>query len=710
MNKEPLGLYLFRLLLIIGLFTFIVMLYWSSLLIEQDLKQIQNNITQQKNDILGMRSDLDKVRQSIMSGSFNIKNETSSDKTPSTLKSHVDSSYPNLLTEDPFYAKTLPNLLGPNFKPHGIRREATIGKPQNLHPFTNWAQIAEWISLCSISVATQHFGIYETLAPEGAFKMELRSDKDGNPEYWLHLRQDIFWQPLKKEFFAADIDLAPMFFQRHPVTAHDYKFYFDSIMNTHIGEPQAVSLRTYYGDVKEIEVIDDYTLIVRWKTEEVADEIGKIKSQMKYSAKLWTTALRPLASFVYKYFADGSKIITDDANPNTYRTNPVWAQNFSHHWANNIIVSCGPWMFDGFTDREIRFKRNPDYPLINSPLVDSYEIKFKDSPDAIWEEFKTGTLDLFIVPASQLIEVDRFLKSAPYQAQRSKGLGINRLNYYDRSYSYIAWNETNNELFKSKKVRQALTMAIDRKRIIEQNLNGMGVETTGTFYRYSPSYNNSIVPYPYNINKAKELLAEEGWYDSNGDGILDKVINGKSVPFQFKLTYYVKNPNSKSICEYVTTALKEIGIICQMEGVDLADLSAAVDNKSFDALFLAWGLGTPPEDPKQLWYSASSNEKGSSNTIGFSNPQIDAIIDTLTYEYKKKKRLELYHKFDVILYDEAPYVFLYTPKATFVYRDYLQNVFIPAERQDLIPGANVGEPISSIFWIKENPLDESSQL
>ena len=58
-------------------------------------------------------------------------------------------------------------------------------------------------------------------------------------------------------------------------------------------------------------------------------------------------ALRPLAGFVYKYFADGKKILEEDQDPNAYRTSSVWAQNFSQHWAKNIIPSCGPWISMG---------------------------------------------------------------------------------------------------------------------------------------------------------------------------------------------------------------------------------------------------------------------------------------------------------------------------------------------------------------------------
>lgn len=697
MNKEPIGLYIFRFIVGFGLFAFMAMLYWSSTLVEDNLKRLRTEISQLKSDVFTVRTEVDKIHDEISKASFpRSENKPGDPPKPNEEKG----AFENLLTEDPFYAKTLPDMLGKDFIPHGIRKEATIGKPEHLHPFSNWSQIAAWNNMCTVSIAGQHFGIYETLSPDMATRMELREDDQGRPEYWIFLRKNVFWQPLRPDQFAKDVVLAPTFLEKHPVTAHDFKFYFDAIMNPRVQEAQAVALRTYYGDIQEIKVIDDYTLVVRWKTEKVKDENGEEKLRMKYSSKSLTASLKPLASFVFQYFPDGTKIVQDDADPETYRNNSVWAQNFSQHWAKNVIVSCGAWLFDSMTEREIRFQRNHNHYDRYAVLVEGLEIKFKNSPDAIWEEFKSGSLDLDQLPSNQIAEAERFMQSEPYFAQKKVGLGINRLDFIDRSYTYVGWNEAN-PLFKSKRVRQALTMAIDRKRIIDRYLNGMGVETTGTFFRYSPSYDPSIKPYPFDIHKAKAILEEEGWFDSDGDGIIDKMIDGKRVPFQFTLMYYVKNSTSKSIAEYIATTLKEVGILCKTNGVDIADLSASFDDKSFESILLAWALGSPPEDPNQLWHSSGAKEKGSSNAIGFANPEIDRLIEKLEYEYDPEKRIKLYHQFDTILYEESPYTFLYTPKAALFYRVYLQNVFIPADRQDLIPGANVAEPQSSIFWIKE---------
>jgi peptide/nickel transport system substrate-binding protein len=696
MNQEPIGLYIFRFVLGIGLFAFMAMVYWSSVIVEQDLKFMQGDVLQIKNDLMALRSDIDKVRTDILQSL--LERTSTTHPFPSPQKPILPAT--NLLTPDPFYTTTLPKLLGPHFQPHGTRKEASIGKPQNLHPFSNWSQVASWNALCTVALVGQEVGKYETFTPEMALAMELRHTSDGLPEYWLFLRQDVFWQPLNPNHFPADVELAPFFLHQHHVTAYDFKFYYDAIMNPYVEEEEAVALRNYFNDIEEVRVVNDFTLVVRWKTKKIKEENGKENLKMKYLSKSLTGSLRPLARFVYQYFSDGSKILADDADPNTYRTSLIWAQNFSHHWASNVIVSCGPWLFDGMTDREIRFKRNPNYYDPYAVLVDAYEIKFRDSPDAIWEEFKVGSLDLVDLPPDLLSELDRFLQSTHYKKQSQQGFGIKRLDYLARSYNYIGWNEAK-PLFSSRKVRQALTMAIDRERIIRQNLNGMGFQTTGTFFPFSPSYDSSLKPYPFDPDQARLLLQEEGWYDSQGEGIIGKFINGKYVPFRFTLTYYVKNPTVKAICDYIATALKEIGIDCNLNGVDIADLSAIFEDKNFDAVFLGWALETPPEDPKQIWYSAGAKEKGSSNAISFANTEVDQIIEQLEYEYDPKKRIELYHRFDAIIYEEVPYTFLYTPKIALIYRDYLQNVFIPADRQDLIPGANVGEPVPSIFWIRE---------
>lgn len=722
MNKEPLGLYIFRFILGFGLFAFMCMLYWSSTIVEGHLESLRSEISQVRNDIFALRSDNEKSRSDILEAILKEQNHLqevflqgafcaskAAGLTLPALDGHAKKmdeqtaaveKYPNLLSDDPFYLKALPKLLGKDFFPGGVQHTATVGRPDNLHPFTNWSQVAAWHDLCNVSAARSEFGKYETFSPDMAFRIEERlNEKTQKPEFWVFLRDQVFWQPLKQDFFPPGSRLAPQFLRKNQVTAEDYKFFVDAMMNPFVQEPGAVSLRTYYESLEEIEVVDKLTFIARWKTTLVKDKDGKEALKVKYMAKQMTGGLRPLAAFVYQYFMDGKKIIEEDSAKDAYRTNSVWAQNFSQHWAKNVIVSCGPWVFDGMTDRQISFKRNQDFYSTDAALTEGIETEFKDSPDNVWQEFKNNRLDSYGLQPGQLGEFKEFLNSGGYKEQTAQGASINRLDYVSRSYSYIGWNEAR-PYFAHAKVRRALTMAIDRRRIIQENLNGLGIEINGTFYRYSPAYDASIIPWPYDPVQARRFLEEEGWYDSNGDGVIDKLIDGKRIPFRFTLTYFVKNPTIKSVVEYIATALKEVGIDCRLNGVDVADLSSVFDDKEFDAVCLGWALGTPPDDPRQLWYSSGAKEKGSSNAIGFTNREIDAIIDQLDYEYDADKRTVLYHKFDRIIHEEQPYTFLYTPKTALLYREYLKNVFIPADRQDLVPGANIAEPDPSIFWLK----------
>lgn len=658
---------------------FALMLYWSSINQEKTLFDIKEQLVQIKKEI--------HHQQSAPPALTTTKTEVVVTERP-----HIDPALPNLLEEDPFYEKTLPGMLGKDFIPHGMFHSGTLGKPDNLLPLSNWLTVSTWNGMCSISLARSAFGFYETFCPYGAIKIEER----GEQEYWIHLREGVYWEPLKKDFFPPNFNLAETFLERHPVTSHDYKFYFDALMNPYNQESGAVALRGYLDDIEELRVIDDYTFVVKWKLKDFTQADGTVVKKKKYVAKLLTGSLTPLPVHVFQYFADGKKIVEDDSDPNTFRTDSVWAQNYRQHWAKNIIISCGPYIFDGMTDREIKFVKNRNFYNPLMALVEGFKVEFKDSTDNIWQDFKLGINDSHSLIPDELLQYHDFIQSDVYKKQPYR---ILELEFLMRAYNYIAWN-SNNPLFSTKKVRRALTMAIDRQRIINKNLNGMGEEIHGSFFKYSPSTDPSISPWPYDVQAAKRLLEEEGWYDSDGDGIIDKMIDGVRTPFKFAITYYVKNGSSKSVSEYIVSALREIGIDGRLNGVDITDLTTIVEDKTFDALYMGWSLGTPPEDPNQLWSSEWAKEKGSSNIVGFANPDADKIIRQLEFESNPEKRKELYYAFDRIIYDEQPYTFLFSPKTLFLYRNYLQNVFIPADRQDLVPGANVTEPDSSIFWIK----------
>ncbi|MBS0654182.1 MAG: permease [Verrucomicrobia bacterium] len=678
MKESPRSYLLFRFLFSLLVLVLLLLLYWSFNLQEERLRDIEETLKFIMHDQQAQKMS---------------KREEYTGQVPA-----AKSEGPNLLVPDPYFRITLPTLLGPDFVPKGTLRMGTLGKPDNLHPFSPWAQVAEWMSYCQGSASEPQVGFYETLAQDFAWKIEERpSDRADHTSFWVYLRDDLFWQPLSQSDFPGPMLLSPHFLQKHQVTAKDFQFYWQAISNPHNDAAGAVALRTLLCDIDNVDVVDDLTFVVTLKLLPSKEANGKTKFLLPYTSHFYVAQLRPLASFVYQYGPDGQKICPDDASSDFYAKSLIWAGNFSMHFASRVIVSCGPWIFDGMSERQIRFRRNPDYYSPVHALYEAIEVYFFDSVDAIWRDFLDQKIDLCQVAPQNFIELTRYLQSQEYADQNKQGSSIKKLEFLQRGFSYVAWNE-NRQFFQNKRVRQALTHAIDRSQLIRQNLSGQAIEITGPFFYDSDDYDRALPPYSYDPARARDLLAQEGWYDSNGDGVIDKMVDGERVDFHFVLTYFVKDLSAKSICEAISDFMKAVGIDCQIQGLDVADLSASIDDKSFDALFLAWQLSAPPEDPRQLWHSEWAAQRGSSNMIGFRNSEVDRIIDRLQFTYDPEKRKELYRDLDKIFYDEQPYTFLFTRKSTLVHWSWIHNIFIPRERHDLIPGAVVEQPVFLYSW------------
>lgn len=684
------------------------MIYWSSLEKETQLLELRRQVVDLNNELSSL----------INNWQFqNLHQKQLKEVKSAPLTSSKDVI--SLFQPDPFYESTLPKLINQHFRIAGRRVQPFLTKPDNFHPLNNNAQISQLWDLCMRSMGRTHVGFYDRLAPSLATQIELRPraqyakdhsiqtlEKTG--EFWVFLRQDLFWDRVNISMFPDGFKLHDHFLQKQPVTAWDVKFYYDAIMNPHVEQGGAIAQREFFQDIESLDVIDDYTLRVRWKLKTVPG--NSQEKAMIYAAKFRVAGLRPLPRFVYQYYPDGSKIVEDDSHPDTYRTNSVWAQVFMDHWAQNVIIGCGDWILSAKTSNEMLFKRNTFAPDPYGALNEELDFRIRESPDGMWQDFKDNITDLCPLGATQQPEKERFLTSETYKKQQVlPGNTIHELRYVSRAFTFIGWN-LKHPLFQQKRVRQALTMAIDREGIIRQILSGQGVVTTGPFHIASPSYDKTIQAYPYDPIHAAQILEELGWKDTDRDGIRENVIESQKVIFSFHLTYFVKNPIGKMICETVAESLRKVGIQCILNGLDIADFSKSMDEKSFDAFFMGWLLGPPPESIRQLWHSSSATSYGSSNCVGFQNPRSDEIIELLDYTYDNPARISLYHEMHRILHDEQPYTFMYCPISVLLHRDRLKNVFLPIERQDLIPGAQSAEPQMRLFYIDPQEAMHRSEV
>ncbi len=306
---------------------------------------------------------------------------------------------------------------------------------------------------------------------------------------------------------------------------------------------------------------------------------------------------------------------------------------------NRCPVGTGPFRFSEWvSDEKIELRANEDY-FEGRPLLD--RIIYRIVPETSLNEIEllTGGIDYSGIYA--------------YQYKRIKdNLHLKAYKHFGLGYTYIGYN-MENPLFNDKRVRQALTYALDRRKIVDYVLYGHGVVTTGPFPNHMWYYNPEVKPYPYSPDRAKELLAEAGWVDTDGDGILDK--DGKK--FEFFLITNSGNDVRRDVAVIAQRQWRRIGVRATPRFYEWSTfLNKFINIKEFDACILGWSLSVDP-DAYSIWHS-SQIEDGF-NFISFRNEEVDRLLVEGRREYKKEKRKAVYHRIHEILADEQPCTFLF---------------------------------------------------
>ena len=247
--------------------------------------------------------------------------------------------------------------------------------------------------------------------------------------------------------------------------------------------------------------------------------------------------------------------------------------------------------------------------------------------DAALVRLKSGGLDYMEV--LQPVQHVRGSNSARFNQEFKK------YEYYAPAYSYIGWNNVH-PIFSDKRVRQAMTYLTDRKQIVKSVLFGLGEVVDSHIYLFRPEYDKSLKSYPFDPKKALELLHQAGWRDSDGDGILDKEIDGKKTPLRFEIKVNSGNAVRKSIALILLDELKKHGIDVRVRELDWTIFLNDVKNHQFDAVVLGWRMSTTEPDAYQVWHSSQAANKGS-NAISYKNPRVDEILGTIPARVRSAK-------------------------------------------------------------------------
>ncbi|HKR03374.1 MAG TPA: ABC transporter substrate-binding protein, partial [Bacteroidia bacterium] len=209
-----------------------------------------------------------------------------------------------------------------------------------------------------------------------------------------------------------------------------------------------------------------------------------------------------------------------------------------------------------------------------------------------------------------------------------------------------------------KNVRRAIALSVpvdEMNRILNKGKNKRSV---GPVSFLKPDFNSHLQPLPYDIEQAKKLLADAGWKDTDGDNILDKTIEGKKIKMEFNLNYLLTTPDWKDMATMIAGALGKINIKANLNPLDFPVFFSNERMHDFDMALASWGQSSTPEDFTQIWHTGSWTNMGS-NFTGFGNSQTDALIDSIKHTLNDSVRNEMSKRFQQIVYDEQPYVFLF---------------------------------------------------
>ena len=523
----------------------------------------------------------------------------------------------------------------------GTLRVKIGSDPRGLNPYiANGADVSTFATYIMNAVADRQLDDPGVFSPGLATKVTTPND---GLTYVISLRKGVYWHKPNVDWASGQYDwlkgTGPD--GRHEVTSDDFKFVFDMLANPQV-QGRISSLRNYFESLDRVDVVDRYTFKVVFKE--------RLFGNQPMILDLW-----PMPRWLYQFDEDGNKFADE-----------TWGLKLNEHWYNQKMIGTGPYEFVTWEPGvKIELKRNETYfgEQANFDKVRFFVVK---DQNAYPRKLKTGEIDITNLQAEQYRT----------EVQNAKGhiLGNEKIKYKEQptlGYFYLGWNH-DTPYFKEKAARQAMTLAFNRQQIIDSVFSGLGKLTTGPFAQQSACYDDTVKPWPFDLELAAKKLAEAGWKDSDGDGILDKVVDGQKIPFEFSMLVYGGSTEYETLANIYREDLLQVGVKLNPRPVEWSTMLKKMDEREFHGYTGAWVLSWET-DLVQLWHSKEADKSKSSNRIGFRNKDADRIAETLRRTFDEGERTKLCHEFHALLHDEQPYTFIYQRNRPVVYWEHLNN-------------------------------------
>ncbi|MEW5741798.1 MAG: ABC transporter substrate-binding protein [Myxococcota bacterium] len=392
-----------------------------------------------------------------------------------------------------------------------------------------------------------------------------------------------------------------------PLTAKDFKAVVDVIQDP---KNATAAMRNYLADLSSVTTPDELTLVVKWK-------------------RPYFLANR---TFLGSIFAMPARALSGD-----FDTLPI----------HRAPIGTGPFRFEKWeAGAAMTYVRNEGY-WGRKAWVDRVVVRFVKDETVAAQLWERGEFDLMTrIPPTVWRAVE-----TPSEANRWAIEGYQRSLFLENTYTWIGWNERR-PFFTDARVRRALAMLYPREQVAKLVDLGLEPPTTCPYYASSESCDPSITPIPNDVDGARRLLDEAGWQDSDGDGVREK--DGVPLRFTFLATTY--SVKMGKLLPLFQEALRKGGVAADIERIDPGAYSSRVRARDFDVITMSWSSTDAVQDVFQIFHSSQAQE--GSNSVGYANPEVDALLEQIRTEFDPKARAALERQVHRKLFDDQVYLFL----------------------------------------------------
>jgi peptide/nickel transport system substrate-binding protein len=441
-----------------------------------------------------------------------------------------------------------------------------------------------------------------------------------------------------------------------PITAEDYVFTIKAI---NLPSTNAGKYRDFTQHISNIEL--DPNNSKKFRVIFAKDHISalEIAVNIEIYPKYFYDSLNILDNYKYREFNEhnAEKLNADS-------TLLKFAATFnSNKYSREKMSGNGPYKFVSWTaDQNVVLEKKQNYWAkgSNNALL-------QQNPDKIIFHIIPDEVTAVTQLKSGQIDVINEISSEQYHQLENDATIKDKFSFYHpgliKQY-YILLNNIDPKL-KDVKVRTALSYLIDVDNILKNLESGMGTRSIGPIHPLKKTFNKDITPIPYDIEKAKNLLADAGWKDANGNGVLEKPIGGKSEELELEILISGQELG-KRIAILLQENAAKAGIKIKITEKDFKLIRTEhVKTRNFQLVPTVISQDLIAWDDLSRWHSENITANGS-NEMSYKNPEMDQLIDQIIVTKDETQRINLYKKMQELLYKDQSVIFLYAPEERIV--------------------------------------------